>query len=462
MSVDLVIKNAKVVNPRTTYAASVCIKGGKIVEITNNDALLPEANETIDANGKYLIPGAIDLHVHFRDPGLTYKEDFTTGSQAAAAGGVTTVYDMPNVDPIMITVDAFNKKLAIAKEKSYVNFAFYTYLAQGMEKNTSELIEAGIGAIKWDMDSGRIEYPTGYGTLENYELADNGDALKIMRIAAEHDYVIGIHTEDMEIIRVLRAELKAAGRNDFRAHLDSRPDFVEVAGMERAMRLAEITGCRIHIHHLSSRAGLQLLKERRYKGLNVTCEAGPPWLFFSADDYDRMGGLIRVTPAVKEKYDSEALWQGLVDGSIDCYATDHAPHSREEKLERNWYECMPGAIGVETSIPLLLDKVNKGKISIERVVEAACENPARIFSIYPRKGVISVGSDADLVLLDMNRRWTIKSDEMHSKTKITPFDGWEVQGIPEYVWVNGQLVSRNREIVGKPGVGKLVNPKKDW
>jgi dihydroorotase-like cyclic amidohydrolase len=175
-----------------------------------------------------------------------------------------------------------------------------------------------------------------------------------------------------------------------------------------------------------------------------------------------MGGLIRVTPAVKEKYDADALWQGLVDGSIQCYATDHAPHSREEKLERNWYDCMPGAIGVETSIPLLLDKVNKGEITIERVVEVACENPARINRIFPRKGVISVGADADLVLLDMDCKWTIKSEEMHSKTGITAFDGWEVQGMPEMVWVNGHLVSRERQIVGTPGVGKLVNPKKDW
>lgn len=462
MSVDLLIKNATIVNSQGSTKGSVAIKDGKIVGIINDDTLLPESAEVIDAKGKYLIPGAIDLHVHFRDPGLIYKEDFSTGSQAAAAGGVTTVYDMPNVEPVLITIDAFNKKLAIAQEKSYINYGFYTYLAQGMEENTRALIDAGIGAIKWDMDSGRLIYPTGYGSLENYELADNGDVMHIMQIAAEHDYVVGVHAEDMQLVRELRADLKKAGRTDFRAHLDSRPDFVEVAGMERAMRIAEITGCRIHIHHLSSKAGLELLKERRSKGLDITCEAGPPWMFFSADDYDRMGGLIRVTPAVKEKYDSEALWQGMVDGSVDCYATDHAPHSREEKLERNWYDCLPGTIGVETSIPLLLDKVNKGELTIERVVEAACENPARIFRIYPRKGVIGVGADADMVLLDMERKWTIKSEDMHSKTGITAFDGWEVQGMPEMVWVNGHLVSKERQIVGKPGLGNLVNPKKAW
>jgi dihydroorotase (multifunctional complex type) len=462
MSVDFLIKDAKIVSPRAIIPGTVAVKGGKIAAIYTNDDFLPEANQIFEASGKYLIPGAIDLHVHFREPGLVYKEDFTTGSQAAAAGGVTTVYDMPNNEPVTITVEAFNNKCAIAAEKSYVNYAFYTYLAQGMEKNIEALIEAGIGGVKWDHDSGKMISPKGYGSWEVYELADNGDALAMFRIIARHDLVIGVHAEDMEIVKRLKRELQEAGRTDFRAHLDSRPDFVEVMGMERAMRLAEISGCRIHIHHISSRAGLQLLKERRDKGLNITCEAAPPWMFFSADDYDRMGGLIKVDPAVKEKFDADALWEGLCDGSVDCYATDHAPHSREEKIGTNWADCLPGAIGVETSIPLLLDRVNKSEITIERVVEVACENPARIQRIYPRKGTISVGADADLVLLDMEKKWTIRNEEVHSKTKVTAFDGWEVQGMPELVFVNGNLVSKNRKIVGQPGIGKLVNPKQAW
>jgi dihydroorotase-like cyclic amidohydrolase len=165
---------------------------------------------------------------------------------------------------------------------------------------------------------------------------------------------------------------------------------------------------------------------------------------------------------VKEKHDAEALWEGLRDGSIECYATDHAPHSYEEKMEREWFNAMPGAIGVETSIPLLLDKVNQGQLTLERLVAVACENPARIYKLFPRKGVIQVGADADLVLLDMDRRWTITNEGMHSKNHLTPFHGWEVQGMPVLTLVNGHIVARDREIVGNPGHGKLVNPKQDW
>jgi dihydroorotase (multifunctional complex type) len=461
MSVDLLIKNAKLVSPQGTQPGSVAIKDSKIVAI-GEEAYMPEAAETVDAGGKFLIPGGIDLHVHFRDPGLTYKEDFTTGSTAAAMGGVTTVFDMPNTEPVMQTVEAFEEKRKIAQEKSYVNFAFYTYLADGMQDTMEELIDVGIAGVKWDHDSGKLIYPTGYGTLKNYDLADNGVALQIFRILAKHGYNVGVHAEDMDIMIRLREELKAAGRTDFRAHLDSRPDYVELMGLERAMRLAEITGCHLHVHHLSSRAGLEMIKERRFRGLSVSSEAGPPWLFFSAEDYDRMGALIRVTPAVKEKYDMEALWQGLCDGSIESYATDHAPHSYEEKMRRTWDLALPGAIGVETSIPLLLNRVNKGDITLERVVAVACENPAKIYKLYPRKGTIMVGADADLVLLDMDKKWTITNEGVHSKNHLTPFNGWDLQGMPVMTIVNGNIIVKDHEIVGKPGFGKLVNPKKEW
>lgn len=461
MSVDLVIKNASIVSPRAIRSASIAIKDGIIVIVGQADNM-PEAAETIDAGEKYLIPGAIDLHVHFRDPGLTYKEDFLTGSRAAAAGGVTTVFDMPNNEPMMLRVEDFEAKREMAEGKSLVNFGFYTYLADGMQDQIEPLIEAGIAGVKWDMDARTEEYPKGYGTWEGYKTADNYAALEVFRIVAKHGYNIGVHAEDIRIMDLLRDDLKAAGRTDMRAHLDSRPDFVEVSGIERALRLGEIAGVHVHIHHLSSRAGLELIKKRKLDGISVSAEAGPTWFMFSADDYEKLGALIRVTPAVKEEYDAEALWEGLVNGDIECLATDHAPHSYEEKFERTWTTALPGTTGVETSIPIMLDKVNKGEISIQRVVEVASENPARIYGLYPRKGVINVGSDADLVLLDMDATWDITHESIHSKNRITPFHGRTVQGIPALTIVNGHIVARNRQIVSEQAVGKLVNPRQDW
>ena len=182
---------------------------------------------------------------------------------------------------------------------------------------------------------------------------------------------------------------------------------------------------------------------------------------FCADDYDRMGSLIKTHPAIKERSDAVALWEGLLDRSIECLATDHAPHSHEEKFERSWHDSSPGADGVQTSMALMLDKVNHGQLTLERYVSFSCENPARIYGLYPRKGVIMVGADADLVIVDLDQEWIITNEGLSSKNHITPFHGWTVKGRPVITIVNGQVVMKDGIIVGSPS-GKLVNPRKDW
>jgi len=451
---DTLIKNCKIVSPHGIEEGCVAIDNGIIAAIGREEAM-PKADRCIDAGGKYLIPGAIDLHVHFRDPGLTYKEDFNTGSRAAAMGGVTTIFDMPNTQPPVVDVDSFRTKCRIAEEKSYVNYGIYAYLLDGNEDDIDALIEAGVAGFKWDMSAADWELP------EGYRVPDNTSALRSFRKIAAHGYNVGVHAEDMTVVNFFVNELKAAGRKDYRAHAESRQDYVEVAAIQRAALLAEITGCHLHVHHLSSKRGLEFIKQKRREGLSISCEVGPQWFLFCADDYDRMGGLIKTYPAIKEKEDAEALWKGLRDGSVDCMATDHAPHSYEEKFGVSWYDCTPGANGVETSMALMLDKVNKGELTIERYVEFACEKPARIYGLYPRKGAIRVGADADLVLVDMNLEWTIEKEKMQSKNKLTPFDGWRIKGKPVMTMVNGNIVMENGEIVGKP-CGKLVNPKKGW
>jgi dihydroorotase-like cyclic amidohydrolase len=189
---------------------------------------------------------------------------------------------------------------------------------------------------------------------------------------------------------------------------------------------------------------------------------GPAWFTFSADDYEKYGGGIRVIPAIRYRPDADALWEGLVNGDIDALATDHAPHSNEEKFEKTWWDTLPGTIGVQTSLSLLLDRANKGLISINRVVECMAEKPARIFGLYPRKGRIAPGADADIVMVDMDREWTVTHDEMYSKTKYTPYNGFALKGKPVMTMVMGEVVMDDGLIVGKPGVGRLVNPRKDW
>ncbi len=455
MPVDLIIQNGRLVSPRGVRNGSLAIRDGKIVAIADADSL-PQAARTIDADGRYVIPGAIDLHVHFRDPGLTYKEDFGTGSLAAVFGGVTTVFEMPNTQPPVLDVRSFQVKREIAAQKSYVNYGLYAFLLDGNQDQIGPLAEAGIAGFKWDMSAADWELP------EGYRVPADDAALESFRRIAALGYNVGVHAENMPIVETLTQELKAAGRTDYHAHVESRPDFVEVSALERAMLLAEITGCHLHVHHLSSRRGLELIKRRRFEGLSVTSEAGPHWFLFDAEDYAKMGALIKTHPSIKEPTDAQALWEGLRDGSIECYATDHAPHSYQEKMERTWDTCSPGADGVETSMALMLDKVNKGELTIERYVAMACENPARIYGLYPHKGALEAGVDADVVILNMDKKWTITNEGIHSKNHITPFHGWEVQGQADTVLVNGQVMVLEGVLAGEAGGGRLVNPKRAW
>ncbi len=456
MAVDLLVKNARIVDSRSIYDSCIAIHKGVIVGIGTEENL-PGGKKVVDAEGNYVIPGGIDVHVHFRDPGLTYKEDFATGSMAAAAGGITTIYDMPNVQPPTLNVENFRIKKKIAEEKSLVNYGIYAYLVNNLQ-DIEPLIEAGIGGFKWDLSTFDWELP------EGYYLPDNNLALDIFRTIAKHDYVIAVHAEDMEIVDNLTENFRKSGRDtkDFYTHVEARPDIVEELAIHRSFALSELSGAHVHITHLTSKRSLELIKRRRSEGVRVTTDVGPAWFLFSADDYEKYGGAIRVIPAIKYKEDSKALWEGLRDGDIEVYATDHAPHSHEEKFERSWWDTMPGTIGVQTSMPLMLDKINRGELTLERYVEFAAEKPAQIYGIYPRKGKIAVGSDADIVILDMDKEWTITHEEMMSKTKYTPYNGWKIKGKPWMTIVMGSVVMEGGKIVGEPGVGKLVNPKQNW
>ncbi len=456
MAYDLLVKNAKIVNSNDTYEGCIAVKDGKIAMIAA-DATGISAKKEVDAAGKYVLPGCIDVHVHFRDPGLTYKEDFSTGSMAAAAGGVTTIFDMPNVQPPPLNVENFLIKKQIAEEKSLVNYGIYAYLVNNLDQ-IDPLIEAGVCGFKWDLSTFDWELP------EGYRLPDNNEAADIFKKIAAHDYVVTVHAEDMELVKHYTEHLKEAGRDkkDFLAHVEARPDIVEVSALYRTFVLSEVSGCRVHITHLTSKRGLELIKEYQRRGTKVTSDAGPSWFTFNADDYEEFGGGIRVIPAIRYEKDREALWNGVANGDIEVVATDHAPHSNEEKFARNWWDTLPGTIGIQTSLPLLLDHVNKGEITLNRVVSCMAENPAKIFGLAPRKGFIEVGADADLVLVDMDKEWTVTHEEMYSKTKYTPYNGFKLKGKPVMTVVMGEIMMQDGHIVGKPGIAKMVNAKKDW
>src|SRR6266576_930506 len=320
---DLVISGATVVTDATSFDAGVAIKDGQILAIGEKRAM-PTARETFDATGLHLLPGAIDVHVHFREPGYTHKEDWQTGTAAAAMGGVTTVFEMPNVDPPTATPEALALKQEAAK-KAHVDYGLYGLLAEDNIDQLEALIDGGVAGFKCFMGNtfGNLPSPSTGAMLEGFE------------IIAERGLRIALHAETASIIARREKRLQSTGRTDPLAHLASRPAVVAIEAVSRAAVLAEWTGARIHILHISSAVELRPLREAKARGVDVTGETGPHYLMLSAYDYAKNGGMIRVNPPVREARNQQPLWDAIADGTIDMIATDHAPHIPAEKLRND-------------------------------------------------------------------------------------------------------------------------------
>jgi dihydroorotase len=445
---DLIIKNGLIVTPEATIEAAVLVKDGEIAGIVAGNAL-PSARLVYDATGKHVLPGIIDGHVHFRDPGLTYKEDFGTGSLAAAYGGVCTVIDMPNVVPPTSNVAGFRAKLAEAGKKSYVDFGIIGVV---LEESIPDLVPM--------RDAGVIGYKIFMGeTVGKLPSPSDGGILDAMRVIAATGLRVGVHAEDNSIIKYLTEQLKAAGRTDPMAFVESRPSIAEKECISRAIMFAQETGAKLHIYHMSSKEGVDLVADARCRGLDVTAETCPHYLLLDCTFMDKVGSMLKIGPPVRAKEDQKRLWEGLMEGVIQLIATDHSPHTREEKINSSIWDAIPGFCGVESAVSLMLDQVNKGRLTLNHYVNLASEGPARTWNMYPRKGCIAIGADADFTVVDMEKKGVVKADELHSKNKVTPFDGFEVKGMPVATIVRGRIVMRDGKVKGAPA-GRLVTPVK--
>ena len=445
--VDLVINGGIIVSPDAEYPASIAIKDGLIHAIGAPSAM-PEARQTLDATGLHILPGAIDVHVHFRDPGYPQKEDFGSGTAAAAFGGVTTVFDMPNTLPTIATAEALAAKHRIASEKAYVDYGLYAVLGEESIGHIPSLIEGGIIGFKCYMGNtfGRIPSPSTGAMLELFELV------------APTGKRISLHAETNSIMERREQRLRAAGRTEPIAHLASRPAVVAVEAVARAAILAEWTGARIHVLHISSAAELRPLAEAKARGVEITGETCPHYLLLSEKDYEKSGGIVRVNPPVRETPNQQPLWDALIDGTIDMVATDHAPHAPEEKTRNDIWTVDCGFPGVETQMPLMLTEVNRGRATIRDYVRWSADNPAKLWGLYPRKGTLTVGSDADIAIVDMNRPWTIDDARIQSRSKISPWQGWQVTALPIHTIVRGRFVMKDRALnESTRGTGRSVH-----
>ena len=433
MTADLVIHGGTIVSPDACYHASIAIKDGVILAIGTAEAM-PPAKETLDATGLHILPGAIDVHVHFRDPGYPQKEDFASGTAAAAFGGVTTVFDMPNTLPTINNAESLADKHRIASAKAYVDYGLYAVLGDDSIEHVPSLIEGGVIGFKLYMGNtfGRIPSPSTGAMLEAFE------------VVAPTGKRISLHAETNSIMERREARLRAAGRTEPIAHLAARPAVVAVEAVERAATLAEWTGARIHVLHISSAAELRPLAEAKARGVEITSETCPQYLLLDETDYDRFGGVVRVNPPVREKPNQQPIWDALMDGTIDMIATDHAPHAPEEKTRPDIWTVDCGFPGVETQMPLMLTEIAKGRATINDYVRWSADAPAKIWGLYPRKGTLSVGSDADIAIVDLNRNWTVDDAHIQSTSKISPWHGRAATALPIHTIVRGRFVMKNR------------------
>ena len=446
MKVQLLVRNGMIVTPRQSYRASIAIDQGVIVAI-GEDASLPAASEIVDAEGLHVLPGLVDDHVHFRQPGMTHKEDFLSGSRAAAAGGVTTVFDMPNTLPPVDRLEAFEQKRRLLAGHSYVDFALYAVITQDSVDQITPLARAGAAGFKVFMGE-----TTGY-----IRCPDDGVLFEALRAVAATGLRAGAHAENDLILQHLKRKLIDQGRTDPHAHLESRPAFAEAEAISRAICISEAAGCPFHIFHLSTKEGLAHVESAQRRCLPVTAEVLVAHLLLEESAYSRYGNLIRLNPPIRSSDHTAALWDGLRRGVISAIATDHAPHTLLEKTAENVWEAASGFIGVETALPLMLTEVSKGRLSLQQYVLSNSENPARIWGVYPKKGAIQVGSDADLVLVDLQHKDVIRQSHLHSMNRITPYDGWDVQGLPRVTILRGRVIMRDGEVVGTPS-GDLISP----
>lgn len=453
--VDLVIRGARVVSADQIIEASVAVAGEHIVAVGHDDTM-PPAREEMRADGLYLLPGAIDSHVHFRDPGYPNKETWKTGSAAAAMGGVTTVFEMPNTNPSTGTVEALRIKQKAA-ESSYCDFGIHGLLGDDTVDRLEELLDAGVTSFKAFVGNtfGNLPAPTDGALLEGFEtLAPLG-----IRTV--------VHAENSSILQRRQRKMQAAGRIDAMAHLAARPAVAEIEAIGRVLTLAEWTGARVHIAHHSAADSLFLLREAKRRGVDVTAETCPQYLLLNTGHMLKLGGVMRLNPPIREARHNQPLWDALLDGTLDMIATDHAPHTPEEKTRESIWDCDCGFPGVETQMPLMLTEVNRARATLMDYVRWSAVNPAKAWGLYGTKGVIAPGAHADIAIVDMQRSGTLSQNKLQSISKISPWNGRAVQGYPLHTLLRGRFVMREGKLVtdavgwgrSVKGVQKMPAPK---
>jgi len=459
---SLRVSGGTVVTPQGQRRADVRVEDERVVAV-EAPGTGGRVDEEIDATGKLVFPGFIDPHVHSRDPGFPEKEDFAHSTRAAAAGGITTILEMPNAIPPVADAATFVERANHHGRVAFVDFGLWG-LALGVQNldQLASLLAAGVVGFKlfWGYALHRETKQLVYNLAE-YAPAElimppgNGEVLRLCQEIARMGALLAAHCEDRGLLEEAQWQLGHPIQS-YADLLGARPEVSEAASIALAAEFARATGCRVHVVHMSSARGVDLVRQARQAGVPLSAETCPQYLTLSDQDYTRLGGMMKVYPPVRQLGDQEALWQGVEDGVITSVGSDHAPHTVEQK-RLPLGEQPAGNVGVETLGPLMVDGMVRGRTSPERLALVLSEGTARLYGLYPQKGAIQPGSDADLTIVDPSATTTIRNERLHSKQKISPWHGRPCRGAITMTVLRGRVIMRDGEPVGEVA-GRLIRP----
>ncbi len=454
---DFVLRNCRVVDVSGLQECDIAVDGGKIVKLAKS--IEDVADRVIDCTGKLVIPGAIDGHVHFEmeyGPGIRTADDFRTGTESAAAGGVTSVIDFVTPSRGQSLVEAFEERLRAAKDKAVIDFGLHVCVLEVNGQRMAELRhlveEKGVASVK---------VFTAYRARGL--MIDDGSLVKLSKELASMDVLMLCHCENEEMIARATEELAFEGKTEVAYYESSRPDYAEAEAVNRIGFISTLTGVEFLVVHISSAAALSSLRTLKRSGIRARGETCPHYLVFTKEVYrTEKGPLYVMAPPLRTEIDREALWRGISDGTIDVVGSDHAPYLAAHKFRSRDFREIPGGVqGTEVILPLLYSEgVRRGLIGPERLVELTSYNPSRIYGLSHRKGRIAVGWDADVVVLDPSRRVRLGRDVLHSALDHSIYEGIEVTGYPVVTLARGEVVAEDGQVTGKPGRGEYLHRRR--
>lgn len=456
---DLMIRSNRIMTEDGYFDGVVAVDNGKIVGLHNASTKL-EADKVIDATGKIVLPGVIDTHTHIRFPGHPEREDFVTGTESAAAGGITTLFEMPISTPGVRTAEIVRDRMKAAEKDCLIDIGFYAGGGHQAAEQYQPMADAGVVAYKVFLhrpQAGREHEFEGLYTIDDGYLYED---LKLLRKAGR---LVCFHAENDDILEVTRKALEHFGRTDYGAHAEAHPVTAEAEAVSRVILFSEYTGTPVGIVHVTSPLVAKLIRDAKKRGVNVVAETCPHYLAFSNDELLKYGPYAKINPPLRTPAERDGLWEYVLDGTIDYIGTDHAPFTVEEKERgmENIFAAPSGIPGFEAELPLLLTAVAQGKLDYLQLSRLMATNQAKIFKVDDRKGSITVGKDADFAIVNPEVKWTLDHHKMITKAKDIAkiYDGVHVQGKVDMTVVRGKVVYDNGEFHVKPGYGKVVTPR---